>query len=31
MNKVYKLAKEFGDAIEDAKANGKFEKDTRFR
>lgn len=31
MNKVYKLAKEFRNAIEDAKANGEFEKDTRFR
>lgn len=31
MNKIYELAKEFRDAIEEAKEDGEFVKDIRFR
>lgn len=31
MDKIYELAKEFRDAIEDAKEDGEFVKDIRFR
>ena len=31
MDKIYELAKAFRDAIEDAKEDGEFVKDIRFR